>query len=102
MKETTVSCKAIQYRDFYLSNLNEVNIEDYLNKTHFTNLMPFPFNEINKNANEKIEYSLSRITAKLTNYLLVSTSKHFMVKKLHLFFLNLINVFLSSLAVLKP
>lgn len=85
MKETTVSSKAIQYRDLYLAHLNEINIEDYLNRTHFTNLMPFPFNEINKNCNEKVEYTLSRITAKLTNYLLVSTSKHFMVKEIVIF-----------------
>lgn len=81
VKETTVTSKAIQYRNCYLANLNEVNIEDYLNRTHFTNFMPFPFNEINKNCDERLEYSLSRVTAKLTNYLLVNTSKYFMVKK---------------------
>lgn len=81
VKENTITSKAIQYRDCYLSNLNEVNIEDYLNKTHFTNLMPFPFNEINRSGSERVEYSLARITAKLTNCLLVSTSKFFMVKK---------------------
>lgn len=69
----------MQYTENYLLNLRDDNVENYLNKTHFTNLMPFPFNQTNKAGQDRIEYSLSQITSKLTNYLLVSTSKHFMV-----------------------
>lgn len=82
-KETTVTTKAIHYKNVYLNNLcNGNDSETNTNVKHFIENMPFPYTEILHESDERIEYSLSKLVGKLYTCILKSTSKHFIVNRL--------------------
>ncbi|RZC38340.1 huntingtin-like [Asbolus verrucosus] len=77
IKENTVTTNALYYTNLHLSNLRGSEERVDLNKKHLVDNMPFPFSEILRKSCDKIEFSLSKIVTKLYNFLLTTTSKHF-------------------------
>nr|XP_023020492.1 huntingtin [Leptinotarsa decemlineata] len=54
----------------------EVETETNVNKKHFIKQMPFPFNKLCNNFCDRIDFTLSKIIARLCNMLLTSTIKN--------------------------
>lgn len=77
--ENSVTSKAINYKNLYLSNLSDRNTENDLTKKHLVDNMPFPFSNILQKSCDKLEYSLSKIVTKLYHFLLTATSNYFIV-----------------------
>ncbi|CAH0556044.1 unnamed protein product [Brassicogethes aeneus] len=77
--ENIITRKAMQYKNHYLANLNDVEDVLNLNKKHFIKAMPFPFDKILDKCPDSEEYTLSLIVNQLYKFLLSSTSKHLMM-----------------------
>ncbi|XP_017781525.1 PREDICTED: huntingtin [Nicrophorus vespilloides] len=74
--DSTVTFKAVSYRNTYIPRLFSGEIDGNINKKHFVESMPFPYNTASKKLNI-IEISLGKIITKLFQYLLTTTSKYY-------------------------
>lgn len=79
INESTATSKAICERNVFVKSFSDTRKDITANKRHFIANMPFPFNKLDAQGCERIDFSLSKIVAKLYNIVLTATSKHLIV-----------------------
>ncbi|CAG9862370.1 unnamed protein product [Phyllotreta striolata] len=78
LNEETLISKAILDVKKISRSCKYSELDTNINKKHFINHMPFPFNNISVNPCKQIDFSLSKIVSKLSNFVLTAVSKDFL------------------------
>ncbi|XP_018571399.1 huntingtin [Anoplophora glabripennis] len=76
IRESEATSKAICERNVFVKSFSDTKKDMTANKRHFVDNMPFPFNKLDAEGCERIDFALSKIVAKLYNIVLTATSKH--------------------------
>lgn len=79
VRESAATSKAIFERNIFVKSFSDAKKDVTANKRHFVANMPFPFNKLDADGCDRIDFSLSKIIAKLYDIILKATSKHLIV-----------------------
>lgn len=89
VRESAATSKAIFERNIFVKSFSNAKKDVTANKRHFVENMPFPFNKLDTDGCDRVDFSLSKIVLKLYNIVLTATSKHLIVSNWCFFFVEI-------------